>query len=202
MSSEIYKKKIEKLRRRCERLKKQYSTYESGHNALAQSSWRNNTVLSGNPESVSENVLEKSVKSVFIERHDIEACHRFGKPDGDKKRLRVLWTEKTARKFYPTTSKPDGIDCNKHNFTQNIKIFGNEKLTPMNELIAHNCRRLNPSDFIQVASDMAFSESGRNVGRKIDLWRFSKWVSFMGFFLTLILVMQMTRMAYFLMSHK
>ena len=47
-------------------------------------------VLSGIPESVSEDVLEESVMSVladidvFVESQDIKACHRFGKPDREK----------------------------------------------------------------------------------------------------------------------
>ena len=47
-------------------------------------------ILSGIPESISEDVLEESVipiladVDVFVERHDIEACYRFGKLDRDK----------------------------------------------------------------------------------------------------------------------
>ena len=47
-------------------------------------------ILSGIPESISEDVLEESVipiladVDVFVERHDIEVCYRFGKLDRDK----------------------------------------------------------------------------------------------------------------------
>ena len=77
----------EKLRHRCEQLEKQCSKYESDHNALAQYGWRNNVVLSGIPELVSEDVLEESVISVladiyvFVESEDIETCHRLGKQE-------------------------------------------------------------------------------------------------------------------------
>ena len=68
------------------------------------------TVLSGIPKMVSEGVLEESVMSVLAdidvsrESQDIEACHRFGKPDRDnhRKEFCSLWTGKTARKFYST----------------------------------------------------------------------------------------------------
>ena len=38
--------------------------------------------------------------------------------------------------------KLSSIDNSKHNFMQNTKIFANENLTPMNESIAYNCRKL------------------------------------------------------------
>ena len=80
----------EKLKRRCEQLEKRCLKYESDHNALVQFGRRNSLVLSGIPESVSEDVLEKSVITVLadidvsVKSQDIEACHRFGKPDRDK----------------------------------------------------------------------------------------------------------------------
>ena len=57
---------------------------------MAQYGRRNKLVLSGIPDSVSEDVLEESVISVLVhidfstESQDIEACDRFGKPDRDK----------------------------------------------------------------------------------------------------------------------
>ena len=55
-----------KLRRRYERLEKWCSKYESDHNALAQYGRRDNVVLSGIPGSVSEDVWEESVMSVWL----------------------------------------------------------------------------------------------------------------------------------------
>ena len=69
---------------------KRCSKYESDHNPLVQYVRRNNAILSGIPESVSEDVLEESVipvladVDVLVESQDIEACHRFGKPERDK----------------------------------------------------------------------------------------------------------------------
>ena len=64
-------------------------------------------VLSGIPESVSEDVLEESVISVladidvFVESQDIKACHRFGKPDREKsqKIFCILWAWKLQESF-------------------------------------------------------------------------------------------------------
>ena len=58
--------KNEKLRRRYERLEKRCLKYESDHNTLAKYGRRNNIVLSGIPESFSEDVLEESVMSVLV----------------------------------------------------------------------------------------------------------------------------------------
>ena len=85
LSSEIYKTKM-----------KSYSRDMKDWKNDAQSTsqtimlWRNNVVLSGIPESVSEDVLEESVIpfladiDVFVESEDVEACHKFGRPDRDK----------------------------------------------------------------------------------------------------------------------
>ena len=65
-------------------------------------------VLSGIPEFVSEDVLEVVVipvladTDVFVERHNIEAGHRFAKPDRQKSQKMIVRfvNRKIARKFY------------------------------------------------------------------------------------------------------
>ena len=95
--------KNEKLSRRYKQLEKRCSKYESDHNALAKYDRRKNIVLSGIPESISEDVLEESVTLVLadidisVESRDIEACHRFGKPDRDN--CAVCEQEKLQRSF-------------------------------------------------------------------------------------------------------
>ena len=131
-------------------MEKQCSKYESDHNALAQYGRRNNIVLSGIPESVSEDVLEESEISVLadidvsVESQHIEACHRFSKPDRDKSQNTTarFVNRKNCTKVLFNKKKCSSIDCSKHNFTQNTKIFANENLTPMNESIAYICRKL------------------------------------------------------------
>ena len=49
----------EKLRQKCERLDRRCAKYESDHNALAQYGRRSNVVLSGIPDSVSDDTLER-----------------------------------------------------------------------------------------------------------------------------------------------
>ena len=141
---------------------------------MAQYGQRNNVVLSGIPELVSEDVLEKSVISVladdvFVESQDIKACHRFGKPDVIlRKQLCVLWTKN--KKVLCNKKKLSSIDCSRHNFTQNTKNFGNENLTPMNESIAHNCRMLKHSGLIHGC----FSREGIVRIKRLEKNRFMK----------------------------
>ena len=96
-------------------------------------------MLSGIPQS--EDVFVVLVGSfladigVFFERHDIEACHMFGKSDRQKsqKMIVCLVNRKKCKKVLLNNKKLGSIDCPKHNFMQNTKIFANENLTPMNE---------------------------------------------------------------------
>ena len=124
----------EKLQHKCEwLLEKRCSKYESDHNALAQYGWWNNVVLSGIPESVSEDVLEESVVSnladidVLVESQDIEACHRFGKPDRNNFQKTILdfVNRKNSKKVLLNKKKLSSIDNSKHNFMQNKKFFAN-----------------------------------------------------------------------------
>ena len=155
---------------------KWYSKYESDHNALAQHGRGNNVILSGIPESVSEDLLEESVMSiladidVLLESQDIEACHRFGKPNWDRslKTIVLFANRKNCKKVLFNKKKPSSIDNSKHNFTQNTKNFANENLTPMNESLPTTAESWSAVVSFMVASrEMALSES--NVGRKIDL---------------------------------
>ena len=55
------------LQSKCKSLEDKITHLEENLNSLDQYGRRNNTVVSGIPESVADNVLE--------------ACHRFGKPE-------------------------------------------------------------------------------------------------------------------------
>ena len=52
---------------------------------------------------------------------------------------------KDCKKVLFNKEKLSSIDCSKHNFMQSTKIFANENLTPKNESIAYNCRKLKRS---------------------------------------------------------
>ena len=55
---------------------------------------------------------------------------------------------KNCKKVLFNKKKLSSVDWSKEDFTQNTKIFANENLTPMNESIAYNCRRLKCSGLI------------------------------------------------------
>ena len=89
---------------------------------MAQYGRRNNVILSGIPESVSEDVLEESVISVLsdidvlVESQNIEACHRFGKPDRDKSQKAIVCfvNTKNCKKVLFNQKKLSSIDNSKH----------------------------------------------------------------------------------------
>ena len=122
---------------------------ESDHNALAQYGRQNNIVLlNGIQELVSGDVLEESVMfllKVKILRLVIGLANLIK----DKSQKTIVWfvNRKNCKKVLLNKKKLNSIDCSKHNFTQR-KIFANENLTPMNESIAYNCRKLKRSGLI------------------------------------------------------
>ena len=140
---------------------------------------------------------------VSVESQDIEACHRLGKPDRDKfQKITVRFVNrKNCKKVLFNKKKLSSIDCSKHNFTQNTKNFANENLTPLNESIAYNCREMKRSGLIHGC----FSRDGivrikrREKDKPVKIFHMDK---LRVFFVTLILVMQKTRIKYFLMPHK
>ena len=75
------------LRQKCNKLEAKIVKLEREQNSLVQYGRRNNIVISGIPDSIDGSNLENTVIcmmsdiNVNIEESDIEACHRFGKPD-------------------------------------------------------------------------------------------------------------------------
>ena len=124
---------------------------------MAQYGRRNNIVISGIPDSIDDSNLENTVIcmmsdiNVNIEENDIEACHRFGKPDvksKSKKTVVRFVNRKNCNKIFENKKKLAKLNNEKHNFREGTKIFVNESLTPMNELIAFNCRKLKRKELI------------------------------------------------------
>ena len=76
---------------------------ESSINQVKQYGRRNNIIISGIPEDISDNDLESKDVDVDINSSDIQACHRIGKSDGEqqvRKLLFVLYTVNIAKKYY------------------------------------------------------------------------------------------------------
>ena len=90
------------LQQKCNKLEAKIVKLEKEQNSLAQYGRKNNTVISGIPDSIDNN-LENTVTSMMsdinvnIEENDIEACHRFGKSDVTSKSKKP--TGKIAIKF-------------------------------------------------------------------------------------------------------
>ena len=139
---------------------------------MAQYGRRNNVILCGIPESVSEDVLEESVISVLadidvlVESQDVEACHRFDKPDRDKSQK-----TKNCKTFY-LTRKNLAVLITANTILRKIQIFLQLRIwhTSMSQLptTAEGWRAV--ISFMVGSREMALSEL--NVGKKIDLWNF------------------------------
>ena len=89
--------------------------------------------------------------NVNIEQIDIEACHRFGKPEvksKSKKTANRFVNRKNCNKIFENKKKLSKLNNGKHNFREETKIFVNESFTPMNEFIAFNYRKLRRKELI------------------------------------------------------
>ena len=145
---------------------------------------------------VSEDVLEESVISVLadidvlVEIQDIEVCHRFGKPDRDKSQKTIVRfvNRKICKKVLFIKKKLSSID-NSIQFCAKYQKFLQMRIWHpwMSQLPTTAESWSTIVSFMVAFREMTLSES--NFGKKIDLSRFSIWISFMGFFRTLILGM-------------
>ena len=145
------------LRQKYNKLEAKIVKLETEQNSLAQNGRRNNIVISGIPDSIDDNNLENTVISMMsdinvnIEENGMEACHRFGKPDVKSKSKRTVFrfvNRKNCNKNFENKKKLAKLNNEKHNFREGTKIFVNESLTLMNELIAFNCRKLKRKELI------------------------------------------------------
>ena len=65
-----------------------------------------------------------------------------------KRQLFILSTGTIATKFSKIKKKLAKLNNGKHSFRQGTKMFVNESLTPMNEPIVFNCRKLKLKELI------------------------------------------------------
>ena len=135
----------ELLRSRCNKIENKVVSLEQSVNQVEQYGRRNNIVIAGIPDDITDDKLEDAVTSimedadVFIQNGDIEACHRIGKPDKkalSKKIIARFVNRKCCKKALINRKKLDNINSEmKYNFSKNNKIFINENLTRTNESI-------------------------------------------------------------------
>ena len=143
----------ERLRDKVSNLESKVVSLEINQNMLEQYGRRNNIEVSGIPDSVGDNDLEEKVISVFanvgieVKSNDIEACHRIGKSRNSSKKTIVRFTNRKFAKqalYNRKKLKPIG----KSTLGFNNDVFINENLTPVNNKIAYNCRKLNRQNLI------------------------------------------------------
>ena len=91
-------------------------------------------------------------------QHDVEACHRiglFGKNKPKKPIIRLV-NRRYAEKALINKKILDSIDNAKYYFDGRTKIFINDNLSPANESITYNCRKLRRTKII----DSCYSRDG------------------------------------------
>ena len=86
------------------------------------------------------------------------ACHRIGLSGKNKSKNTIirLVNRRYAKNALINRKKLDSIDNAKYNFDGKTKIFINENLSPANESIAYNCRKLRQAKII----DSCYSRDG------------------------------------------
>ena len=134
------------LHDRCSLLENKVISLESSVNHIEQYGRRNNVVISGIPDDISDNNLEGTVINILrdvdvnIEKNDLEACHRIGKSDprsSSKKTIIRFVNRKYCKKALLNRKNLANINSEvKYNFTRNNKIFINESLTKANESLS------------------------------------------------------------------
>ena len=132
-------------------------TPEQNLKFLGQYGGRNSLVLSGFPQTIPVNQLENTVSSILSDivvsrqSEEIEACNRFGKTDRKAKSENTIIrfvNRKHCKKALLNKKKFSNINNDKFNFNAERKLLINENLTPMNESIDFNCRKLKRSNII------------------------------------------------------
>ena len=143
----------ERLREKLSSLENKVISLETSQNMLDQCGRRNNIEISSIPDSAEQSSLEEKVASVFsnvgvdVTSKDTEACHQIGKAETiKKKQLFDLPIENLTKKLF-TRKKLKSIDKSSLGLNNN-NIVINENITPVNNKIADNCRKLKRNNSI------------------------------------------------------
>ena len=146
------------LRTQCSKLESKIVSIESSINHVEQYGRRNNIVISGIPDDITDDDLEDTVTNILkdvdvhINDNDLEAAIVLAN------RIQGLEVKKTivclvSRKYCKKAllNRKNFIHINsetKYNFSRNNKIFINENLTKANKSIAFCGRKLKCADLI------------------------------------------------------
>ena len=138
------------LQAKCDSLERRVDVLQSSIDDLEQYDWRNNLILSGIPDSISDDDLEETVTSILsvidvqVTINDVETCHRIWQSDENKSKKTIICfvNRKHCRKILENKKKLASSDFSKYKFPVSTKIFANENLTFKNETLASHGRKL------------------------------------------------------------
>ena len=139
-----------RLRPKCDCLERRLDVVQSSIDDLEQCDRWNNLILSGIPDSVSDDDIEKTVTAILsdidvqVTVNDVEACHRIGQSDKNKSKKTIIRfvDRKHCRKILENKKELASSDFSKYNFPVSTKTFANENLTFKNETLAFHGRKL------------------------------------------------------------
>ena len=131
-------------------MEKKVVSLEAKLNYRDQYGTGNNLVLSGIPDTVEDKDVESTVSSILshidvtVGQHDVEVCHRIGLSGKNKPKKTIirLVNRRCVEKALINKKILDSIANAKYNIDGRTKIFINENLSPANESIVYNCRKL------------------------------------------------------------
>ena len=131
---------------------------ESSFNQVEQHGRRNNIIISGISDDISDNDLESNVIDIMkdvdvdINSNDLEACNRIGKSDwriASKKTIVHFTNRKYCKKALLKRKLFATINTiTNYNFSHNNQVFTNESLTKTNDSLAFCGRKLKRSGLI------------------------------------------------------
>ena len=101
------------LRTKCDCLERKVDVLQSSIDDLEQYDRRNNIILSGIPDSVSDDNLEETVTAILsdidvqVTTNYVEACHRIGQSDKNKSKKTIICfvNRKHCRKIVENNKK-------------------------------------------------------------------------------------------------
>ena len=123
-----------RLRPKYDCLERRVDVLQSSIDDLEQYDWRNNLILSGIPDSVSDDDLGKTVAAILSDIHvqltvnDVEAFNRIGQSDKNKSKKTIIRfvDKKPCRKILENKKELASSDFSKYKFLVSTKTFANE----------------------------------------------------------------------------
>ena len=114
-----------------------------------QYSRRENLIISGIPESVKQDALERKVLQILesigllISTYEIVACHRLRKPRNSQYPAQTIIRFTNRKAVDLCLANRDRLLRNRHKLNMNLRFY--ENLCEANEMVVRSCKKLKQS---------------------------------------------------------